>query len=114
MAAITASKIDYDFDNIVWGDVTNADTITPARVEGGIYTCEVSGTLDGATVQWLWGSTAASVAPVGLDEVPYGGKVSTGTVRSVNLTVASGYIGATVTGGGGTQNLTLTAIKMRE
>ena len=113
MTAIAHERINDDAGNIRWASVSNADTVVPASIYGGEYTLTVSGVLDGATVTWTTGTTLSDGAPMSEEAAPVGGVIS-GAVRSVNMNTAPRYLGATITGGGSSQSITLTATRIRD
>lgn len=84
----------------VWETITNADTPTAARIEGGKYTCTAQGAFDSATIEFQYSK----------DDTTYHSLDSTNMLfnadGSYNFEIGRGYIKPVIAGsGGGSQDI---------
>lgn len=95
---------------LLWENITNADTVEVVTWQGGSGNIEVSGVFDGATVRTIYSTTESGLYEVKDAEAPDGGTFTKSGVTGItNLTF--GYIGFTITGGGGSQDITIKVTK---
>lgn len=105
MANISAT-INSDTGTIQWPTVEDADTALEQFVKGGKFLLEVNGTFDGATVDLQYGTTSGDLVDIDTDEAPDGARF---TAQGVSiLEIPSGYIKPDISGGGTSQDVTIT------
>jgi hypothetical protein len=95
-----------------WTPVTNADTPLETAYFGGEAILEVTGTFNGATVQFQWGSASGTTSDIDTTEHPTGAKFTSAGVCRVGL--GQGFLKPVVSGGGGSQSLTITVSYVRQ
>ncbi len=109
-AAIDALAAKEYVQGFVWTGITNTDTVKPVRWRGGDAAIEVIGELNGASVVLTRAADEADTQyPLDIDN----GTIDATTARNVIAKLGIGYVGATISGGGSSQNLKIVIREIR-
>lgn len=104
----TPQIIDPDSDTqIIWSNVLNSETPEEARWSGGEGYVEVIGTYDSATVDLQFASASGGTFYTpDTDAAPGGARFTVNAIAAFDLPI--GYLKPSISGGGGSQSVTIT------
>lgn len=88
---------------IVWTGIDNSDTVGAQKIQGGKYTLGAAGTFDSATVTFQFSADGTNFINIDTTNLQF-------TAAGLyNVELGNGFLKASISGGGGSQSLVLSA-----